>query len=122
MDIQLKYPFEEVNVTVDCGGGRVNGPKVNIGIVNGAVDANKSDVRITGEYHLHPFRATASPEREERLCAVLACVAARLAAVYMQDQDQERRLMAKSLAEGLEWFAKDKSLVDDVVDALESEG
>jgi hypothetical protein len=57
MDIKLKYPFTEpVNVTVDCGGGRVNGPVVNIDITNGAVDARKSDVRIKGEYHLHPFQ------------------------------------------------------------------
>jgi hypothetical protein len=69
MDIQLKYPFPEVNVTVDCGGGRVNGPVVNIAIENGAVDARKSDVRITGEYHLHPFQGVKADPAQLRSAA-----------------------------------------------------
>ena len=64
MDIKLTHPFEDVNVTVDCGGSRVDGPTVNIDIVNGGIDANKSAVRITGSYWLHPFRSPAPDEGE----------------------------------------------------------
>lgn len=57
MDIKLVHPFEEVNVTVDCGGFRVDSPKVNIAILNGEIDAKKSLISIAGTYHLHPFQA-----------------------------------------------------------------
>lgn len=75
MDVKLQYPFESVNVVVDCGGGRVDGPNVHISIVNGAVDAKKSAVVIEGEYHLHPFQAGPTPSDSERTkaLAVAAC-------------------------------------------------